>query len=512
MPIDLDKIPAAEAYITAVRRFFTSDLESLDAEFNALPSDLQAPALREALIMSFVSQNEGMLEWALSRGLDADSMIAGDYGLAMEISDRLVSRLSCDPKPQFVELVRLAMQRHGEELLTDTITAMTLTFTGKEDSVDQARQKMTRCEDILGKALLSNPDCAKIIFKSVIQRTDHRPLVWDFARRDYLAAGLNCRPTIEKVLQSVDIKDRPALIALFEPTLIKTVSSPESLVRDDEFLVAVMPFATPKMLTGFVESTLGRVRPLRHHALTSVLLHGLKNPSLSTGVEHLQRKVIDTLTSHPTFAELRGTYEPAQVVNSNPWSIRSAARLYRMGHPVSIKSYSFDSIVKELQTHKETLDQPTRDAMRDLLKDELRMDLKKALRTAKKDNPDHGHYLHALDALGESEQIDALVCLCAHEQMILDNSKRGVEDYDIPLLTAARKNVRNPSGNPHHAMRPVFAYLMRDIEDQFKIDLRPKDKKYARAMILGGMITDTRFYSLLTAKERDSKMGADLGI
>jgi len=512
MPIDLEKIPTAEGYLSAVRKFYTKDLESIDAEFNALPRELHAPALREALIMSFVSQNDVMLEWAMSRGLDADAAISADYGLALEISDRLITRLGNEPLPQFIDLVRLAMARHGEELLTDAITSMTLSFMEKDDAVEQAKSCLSRCEIILGKQALGHPDCVRILFKSVVDRTDNRPLIWDFARRDYLAESLSCKPTLRRVLQAVEHKDRASLAALFEPALVAALSNTENLNLDEDFLVSVMPFSTPRMLQGFVENTLPKVRPLRHHKLTGILLHLLQNPQLNNGVEHLQQKVIDTLTSHPTFPELRGTYEPAAIVNANLWSIRSAARLYSLGHPVMIKSFSYESIVKELQLRHDDLDQSTRDAMRELLKSELKRDLMRALRTATKAHPDPSHYLSALETLPEAERIDALVCLCAHEQLINDNAKRGVEEWDVPLLTAARKNVRNPGGNPHHSLKPVFAYLMRDMQDQFKIDVRPNDKKYARAMILAGMITDTRFYSLLTPKERDSKMGADLGI
>lgn len=512
MSTDLEKVPVAEAFITAVRKFYTNDLESVDAEFIALPRDLQPLALREALVMSFVSQNEAMLEWSLSRGLDVDATIGSDYGLALEISDRLVSRLGSEPKPQFVDLVRLAMEKHGDELLTDTVTSMALSFSTKDDKVDQAKGILTRCELILGVRALSHPDCARILFKAVSERSDHRPLLWDFARRDYLIGSLTCEKTIIDALRAVDFKERPGLADLFEPALIKAVSRIHDLDLSEDFLQEVMPHATLKILQVFVGNVLAKVRPLRHHKLADVLLHRLSNKQLDHRAETLQHKILNRLMEHPTFTELWSSYEAVRIVNSNLWSIRAAAKLSSMGHPVSVASYSFDGIVKVLDANQAELTPDVLREMRDILKDELQMDLKKAFRIAKRDNAEPSHYLHKLDDLSGPELIDALVCLCAHEQMILDQSKRSVEDCDAPLLAAARKNVRNPSGNPHHSMKPVFRYLMKGMDDQFKIDLRPKDKKYARAMIMGGLITDTRFYSLLTAKDRESKLGTDLGL
>ncbi|MBD8615158.1 hypothetical protein IFT69_15780 [Pseudomonas putida] len=512
MITDLDAIPAAKDFVAAVRRFFTNDLESIDTEFNALPLDLRTAGLREALVMSFVSQNAGILEWALSRGLDADAMISQDYSLALELSDRLISRSSKEALPQFAELVSLAMSRHGQDLLTDTITAMTLSFSDKDDALQRASQGLSQCEKVLGKKALGTPSCASILFKSVSSRSDHRPLIWDFSRRDYLADNLVSKAVILQVLRAVDHKDRAPLVSLLDVSLAKAISSIQSIDDDEDFLIEVMPHASPAMLQRFVDTLLNKVRPLRHHQLTGVLLHRLGNRSLEHGFEHLQNVIIDKLVSHPTFSELRGSYEPAQLVNANVWSIRSAAKLVSLGHPATIKTFSFDGIIKTLQSHDSDLDEDTKEAMRKILKDELRLDLKKALRTAKKSIPDQGHYLHQLDGLSEDKLMDALACLCEHEQLLVDQTKRGVEDEDIPLLTGARKNVRNPGGNPHYSMRPVFSYLMQGMSDQFKIDLRPKDKKYARALIMAGNITDTRFYSLLTAKERDGKMGTDLGI
>lgn len=512
MPIDLEKVPVAEAFVAAVRKFYRTDLESIDAEFIALPKDLQPQALREALVMSFISQNESMLEWSLSRGLDVDATIGADYGLALELSDRLISRVGSDPKPQFVDLVRLAMEKHGNELLTDTVTSMALSFSNKDDKIDQAKGILTRCELILGKSALSHPDCARILFNAVSQRSDHRSLLWDFARRDYLVGSLRCERTILDALSAVDFKEKSNLADLFEPALIKAVSSVHDLDLSENFLLETMPHASPKILQAFVVNVLEKVRPLRHHKLADVLIHRLNNKQLDHVIEPLQDKILDRLMKHPTFTELWSSYGAVRIVNSNPWSIRAAAKLSALGHHVSVTSYSFDGIVKVLDANQAELAPDVLREMRDILKDELQMDLKKAFKTAKRDNPDPSHYLHKLDDLPGSKLIDALVCLCAHEQMLLDQSKRGVEDWDAPLLAAARKNARNPSGNPHHSMKPVFRYLMKGIDDQFKIDLRPKDKKYARVMIMGGLITDTRFYSLLTAKDRESKLGTDLGL
>lgn len=512
MPIDLEKAPMAEAFIAAVREFYTTDLERVDAEFIALARDLQPLALREALVMSFISQNEAMLEWSLSRGLDVDATIGGDYGLALELSDRLISRLGSDPKPQFVDLVRLAMEKHGDELLTDTVTSMALSFSNKDDKIDQAKGILTRCELILGRSALSHPDCARILFKAVSERSDHRPLLWDFARRDYLVGSLTCERTILHALRAVDFKERPGIADLLEPALIKAVSNIHDLDLSEDFLLEAMPHATPKILQAFVGNVLEKVRPLRHHKLADTLLHRLSNKQFDHVAEPLQDKILDRLIGHPTFAELWGSYKPVRVVSPNLWSIRASTKLSALGHHVSVASYSFDEVVKVLDANQAELTPDALREMQEMLKDELKIDLKKAFRTAKKDNPEPSHYLHKLDDLSGPELIDALVCLCAHEQMLLDQSKRGVEDWDAPLLAAARKNVRNPSGNPHHSMKPVFRYLMKGMDDQFKIDLRPKDKKYARAMIMGGLITDTRFYSLLTAKDRESKLGTDLGL
>lgn len=512
MPIDLEKVPVAEAFIAAVRKFYTTDLESIDQEFIALPRELHPLALREALVMSFISQNEAMLEWSLSRGLDVDGTIGADYGLALEISDRLISRLGSDPKPHFVDLIRLAIERHGDELLTDTVTSMALSFSNKDDKIDQAKGILTRCELILGRNALSHPDCARILFKAVSERSDHQPLLWDFARRDYLIGNLTCERTILDALRAVDSKERPNLADLFEPALIKAVSRIHDLDLSEDFLLEVMPHATPKILHAFVGNVLEKVRPLRHHKLANTLLHRLSNKKFDHVGEPLQDKILDRLIGHPTFAELWSSYKPVRVVSPNLWSIRASAKLSTLGHQVSVASHSFDEIVKVLDANYAELAQDVLREMRDILKDELQMDLKKAFRTAKRDNPEPSHYLHKLNDVPGPELIDALVCLCAHEQMLQDQSKRGLEDWEAPLLAAARKNVRNPSGNPHHSMKPVFRYLIKGMDDQFKINLRPKDKKYARAMIMGGLITDAKFYSLLTAKDRESKLATDLGL
>lgn len=511
---NLGKTPGGEGFHNAVCTPFRQDIEVIDMEFNLLPSALKPEALQEALFYAFQWNKEPLLQWAYSRGLNPEKILYQDYGLALDIVVRMIRGAGKNPGKPFVEIARQAQTIHGQGFTVDALTATCLAFSDSDKGPETAIASIDRFEHVLGREAISNPDCASIVFKSVSSRSDHKEIIWSLARTSYLSDHLSSKATILALMSNVNEKDRAQLVKHLENGVCLAFELINDISEDEAFLTRILPFATPRILKTFHQKLLGRVSPLRHHLLSNTLLHGIRDSHLASTRPTLISAIHKQILDNPSCDELMSSFAPARAAGSTLWSLISTVEMINRDIYVTVPSHCYEEICKSLQLHQNFLTEHEKSCWLTLIKDNLEFDLKKTLKKALKEFPEPNHYLSRIGELPSNEQIDALVCLCAHEQLIIDQSHNHgkVEEKHIPLLTAARALVRNPGGNPHHSLRPLFNYLMPNIDDHFKIELRPKDKKYARELIMAGMISDTRLYALLTPKQREVKIGADLGL
>lgn len=511
----LENHPEAKAFSAALASFWDMRIDVVDSEYRALPKELKNSALVESLYRAFIHANNELLMWTLDNGLDVEKLLSNDYTLSFDLAERLVRRKQKQVDSAFFQVIHIAHQIHGSDLELDGIAVICHDLKSNEKSINHIDRYIENYQLVFGQDSLKDHRKVDAIISNLAESSLGVKAIWTLARNPIFADNLRSKQAFGNMLQMVDSRQHGSLIRYFENSVAAMLADGFDTTENTYLFFKWLENPSEVILRAAIQNVIPTVRPFRQATVTYNLLHEVGKSSSPEKTRDFNSLMIPCLLSDPMFVELQGNVDNVFVTNGTLWSLLSSAEMIRKGYTITISNNNLENATVTIRDSIDKLDESDTTLMLDIIRNHIGEDLKKALKRALRADLDDSHFLRSYAKLPESAQLDALFTQCAYEQslMIAKDGKilQPSEDL-IPLLTAARRLVSNPGGNPHYGFRKSLAFLMTRIDDQFKLDLRPKDKKYARALIMAGHISDPSFFSLLTPKERESKLHNDLGV
>lgn len=507
--------PEAKAFSDVLTSFWDMRIDVIDSEYRALPNELKNSALVESLYRAFVHGNNELLIWTLDNGLDVEKLFSNDYPLSFDLADRLIRRKQEQVDSAFFQVIHIAHQIHGSDLELDGIAVICHDLKSNEKAIDHIDRYIENYQLTFGQDSLKDHHKVDAIIGNLAESSLGVKAIWTLARNPNFAENLRSKQAFRDMLQMVDNRQHGSLISYFEKSVSAILADGFDPKEHAYLLFKWLENPSEGILRAAIQNVIPNFRPFRQATVTYSLLHEVGKLSSPERTREYNSLMTSCLISDPMFVELQGYVDNVFITNGTLWSLLSSAEMIRKGYTITISGNNLDSATVTIRDSIDKLDESDTTLMLDIIRNHIGEDLKKALKRALRADLDDSHFLHSYAKLPESAQLDALFTQCAYEQslMIAKDGKNFQPSEDlIPLLTAARRLVSNPGGNPHYGFRKSLAFLMTRIDDKFKLDLRPKDKKYARALIMAGHISDPSFFSLLTPKERESKLHTDLGV
>lgn len=507
--------PEAKAFSDAITSFWDIRIDIVDSEYRALPKELKNSALVESLYRAFVHGNTELLMWTLDNGLDVEKFLSNDYPLSFDLTERLVMGFQKRVDSAFFRVIQIAHQIHGSDLELDGIAVICHELKRNEKSIDHIDRYIENYKLTFGQDSLKDHQKVDSIISNLAESSLGVKAIWTLARNPIFSDNLRSKQAFRNMLQIADYRQHGSLIKYFENSIAAMLADAFDTTENDYLLFKWLENPSEVILRAAIKNVMPTLRPFRQATVTYNLLHEVGKLSSPKKTREFNSLMTSHLLSDPMFGELQCNVDSIFITNGTLWSLLSSAEMIKKGYAITISSNNLERAIVTIRDNIDNFDKSETALMLDIIRNHIGEDLKKALKRSLRGDLGDSHFLHSYAKLPESAQLDALFTQCAYEQSLMiakDGKKFEPSEELIPLLTAARRLVSNSGGNPHYGFRKSLAFLMTRIDDQFKLDLRPKDKKYARALIMAGHINDTAFFSLLTPKERESKIHTDLGV
>jgi hypothetical protein len=494
-------------------------LTDIDQTLSAMHGELRDQALNWMLNMAFHWQRSDVLDYVLSQGVTDQPGFFHDLAGALELYGRLQHADLENPSlPGFIALLQDYSATLGDEF-THEATALLLPRSERALTIDNDyrldfEHHLDLFRMVFGSNAFLNPEVGNLLLSNIRQSPSYR-----------CRYGVAFKTLEEYVGQDFAFDDDIVMAGLLNEKVYHSASffSSHAKTIADHLSRMERPSTQNKLLVNLIKSI--------GHAVLPVLASGERFRLGSSGMSQLNRYILHgesrgdaslkshreiheslsrRVLTHPSFDSQATVDSSLRDVTPSVYSALSVIVAGQVGVKMQIAVSSLSEFCSAIEKEKH-FTAADMQALNNFLRDQVVFDIKKALRGAKKhlgENP----IISMMENLDNDSLIDACLIQVCYEQTLKEHAKGIVPAAETPLLNAARRNVKNPDGNPHYPLAKTVRHLMEVIDDERIIAHLPKNKRFIQTMIRHGLIKDRKYISLLTPKQREEILCKDLGL